>query len=172
MTTIVNGTTDPKTGRPSRNAAYEAPAAGWQGHAKCRETDDPDVFFPTGDSRLARTQEEAAKRVCGECKVRQLCLDWAVSTRQYTGVWGGLTERERRGLYETEERSFTRCLNEQGWIEEQLGAGWMQKQIARELRVDPGVLNRAIQQMQWERKMLAKADAEETEARYRMEVAA
>ena len=76
----------------------------------CREV-EPELFFgphvcdsgcdgPRGciagkseQGRFSRIQE--AKRVCMTCSVRAKCLDWAVSTNQEFGIWGGLTERER-----------------------------------------------------------------------------
>ena len=45
---------------------------------------------------MALTQIERAKQVCGECTVRVDCLDFALTTNQDSGVWGGLSEEERR----------------------------------------------------------------------------
>jgi WhiB family redox-sensing transcriptional regulator len=60
--------------------------------ALCAQT-DPEVFFPDpgGSTR-------DAKRICARCPIRVGCLRWALETRQAHGVWGGLSERERRGL--------------------------------------------------------------------------
>jgi WhiB family redox-sensing transcriptional regulator len=67
-------------------------AARWRELAACRGT-DLGVFFPgRGESA------EAARRVCAGCPVRQPCLDYAITNRITHGVWGGLTERERRAL--------------------------------------------------------------------------
>ena len=49
-----------------------------------------------GMVRLAVDQIESAKRVCGQCQVAGDCLDFALATNQESGVWGGLTEEERR----------------------------------------------------------------------------
>jgi len=122
-------------------------------------TKNPELFFPTGPSRDVAAFERAAKRVCAACPVRRQCLDWAVETRQYTGVWGGLSEKERLGLYEEPESAFTRCLNEQEWIEQQLSEGASQKQIARTMRVGAGFVGRAIKQMRRERDALDVLDA-------------
>ena len=64
----------------------------WQERARCREH-DPEVFFPEkgGSSR-------EAKRICADCPVRIECLAEALDNRIEWGVWGGLTERERRAL--------------------------------------------------------------------------
>lgn len=129
----------------------------WRHFAACQDTDDPEMFFPTGQSVLATRQVQAAKRICGRCPVRVACLGWAVDSRQYTGVWGGLSEQERQGLYETPEKSFTRCLNAQEWIEEQLAADVCRRDLARQLGVDPGVLGRAVKQMRFEREALDAA---------------
>ena len=64
----------------------------WQEHAACRAM-DPELFFPT---RGAPTRE--AKEVCLRCPVRAECLDAAMTGRERFGIWGGLSERERRRL--------------------------------------------------------------------------
>jgi WhiB family transcriptional regulator, redox-sensing transcriptional regulator len=57
------------------------------------------LFFGVDDSESPaerRAREEEAKRVCLGCAVRQECLDYALHTREPYGIWGGLTEIERR----------------------------------------------------------------------------
>lgn len=63
----------------------------WQDRAACA-TADPELFFPEQDSRSTRE----AKRICADCPVRVDCLTAAIANREEYGVWGGLTERERR----------------------------------------------------------------------------
>ncbi len=70
----------------------------WRQRAACREIPDPDIFFPIGTTGPALEQAEAAKTICIECEVRETCLAWALETGQDTGVWGGLSEEERRDL--------------------------------------------------------------------------
>jgi WhiB family redox-sensing transcriptional regulator len=88
---------DPAT--PSRQAFPVTPTFEWgdpwREEARCREC-DPALFFPAGSSALADI--EAAKAVCATCGVRQACLDFAMRTNQESGIWGGWTEDERRGL--------------------------------------------------------------------------
>ncbi|MER6675199.1 WhiB family transcriptional regulator [Streptomyces sp. NPDC000983] len=69
----------------------------WRDLAVCRD-EDPDLFFPIGNSGPALVQTVAAKAVCGRCPVREQCLDWALETRQTVGVWGGTSEGERLAL--------------------------------------------------------------------------
>ena len=69
----------------------------WRRSAACRDT-DPDLFFPVGATGQAIDQIEAARSVCTLCDVRQACLEFALSTNQESGVWGGTTEDERRKL--------------------------------------------------------------------------
>ena len=69
----------------------------WRDHALCRDT-DPELFFPVGTTGLALVQIEKAKQVCFECDARVECLDFALSTNQDSGVWGGLSEEERRAI--------------------------------------------------------------------------
>jgi WhiB family redox-sensing transcriptional regulator len=71
----------------------------WWELAACQRA-DPELFFPVSEIGPAQRQLEQAKAVCAGCDVRQLCLDYALATRQAHGVWGGLTEAERRGLAE------------------------------------------------------------------------
>jgi WhiB family redox-sensing transcriptional regulator len=57
---------------------------------------DPEIFFPAGETGPAAQQIRQAKRICGACQVQGDCLAHAVETNQVSGVWGGLTEDERR----------------------------------------------------------------------------
>jgi WhiB family redox-sensing transcriptional regulator len=56
------------------------------------------LFFPIGHGPAAQVQIVAAKAVCARCPVVHECLSWALETGQDAGVWGGLTEEERRQL--------------------------------------------------------------------------
>jgi WhiB family redox-sensing transcriptional regulator len=67
----------------------------WIERARCLD-EDPDLFFPVGTTGPALMQIERAKAVCARCSVREVCLEWALSTCQDAGVWGGLDEEERR----------------------------------------------------------------------------
>jgi WhiB family redox-sensing transcriptional regulator len=76
----------------------------WRQRAACRDSPDPDLFFPVGNTGPALEQIEAAKRICRICQVREECLDWALTTKQESGVWGGLSEDERRALREQQSQ--------------------------------------------------------------------
>jgi WhiB family redox-sensing transcriptional regulator len=69
----------------------------WRARSACLQT-DPELFFPVGSTGPAVRQVDQAKRVCGSCPVRRECLQWALDERQDHGVWGGLSEDERRAL--------------------------------------------------------------------------
>jgi WhiB family redox-sensing transcriptional regulator len=69
----------------------------WRHHAACRD-EDPELFFPIGTSGPALLQVEQAKEVCRRCAVSDECLRWAVDTGQDAGVWGGMSEEERRAF--------------------------------------------------------------------------
>jgi WhiB family redox-sensing transcriptional regulator len=69
----------------------------WVQRALCKD-EDPELFFPVGATGPAASQITAAKQVCARCPVRLECLEWALSTAQDAGVWGGLSEDERRAL--------------------------------------------------------------------------
>ena len=64
----------------------------WQERSLCAQT-DPEAFFP---EKGGSTRE--AKRVCLSCDVRQECLEYALAHDERFGIWGGLSERERRRL--------------------------------------------------------------------------
>ena len=64
----------------------------WQERALCAET-DPEAFFP---EKGGSTRE--AKRVCTGCEVKGECLEYALAHDERFGIWGGLSERERRRL--------------------------------------------------------------------------
>ena len=69
----------------------------WRNRAACLD-EEPELFFPIGNTGLALPQIEEAKAVCGRCHVVETCLEWAMESGQDAGVWGGLSEDERRAL--------------------------------------------------------------------------
>ena len=64
----------------------------WQERSLCAQT-DPEAFFP---EKGGSTRE--AKKVCVGCEVRAECLEYALANDERFGIWGGLSERERRKL--------------------------------------------------------------------------
>jgi len=70
------------------------PDAGWRESAACSGVES-DTFFPTSEEEPAA---KAAKRICAECPVQEACLQYALSTNQAAGVWGGLDASERRRM--------------------------------------------------------------------------
>ena len=72
--------------------ALRTEQGGWMSLAECKGM-DPDLFFP---ERGASTRE--AKEVCRGCVVREDCLEYALANGEKFGIWGGLSERERRRL--------------------------------------------------------------------------
>jgi WhiB family redox-sensing transcriptional regulator len=70
----------------------------WVIHAKC-QSEDPELFFPVGQSDGAAEQEKQAVAVCQKCHVREHCLEYALDiNRQEFGVWGGMGEADRKEL--------------------------------------------------------------------------
>jgi WhiB family redox-sensing transcriptional regulator len=61
---------------------------------------DAGIFYPEDDE-----EAEVAKEVCAQCGVQAACLEYALSTREKVGVWGGATERERRRIVRQRRRS-------------------------------------------------------------------
>lgn len=72
----------------------------WRDNALCssKKGEDPEDWFPNGASVDAKAAENHAKAVCWVCPSADLCLQWALETGQEYGVWGGLSESERRRI--------------------------------------------------------------------------
>jgi WhiB family redox-sensing transcriptional regulator len=73
-------------------ALHDAFDDDWRARAACRNLDTA-LFFPETDE-----EAEPAKAVCATCPVAEACLDFALKNRQEEGVWGGMTQTERRRL--------------------------------------------------------------------------
>ena len=73
-------------------SAFDPEDRSWQDYANCLGV-DPDLFFP---ERGASTRE--AKEVCRGCVVRMQCLEYALANGEKFGIWGGMSERERRRI--------------------------------------------------------------------------
>jgi WhiB family transcriptional regulator, redox-sensing transcriptional regulator len=69
----------------------------WTAKAACLD-EDPELFYPKGNTGAALAQIEQAKAVCSRCPVMKECLDWALKTDEHHGVWGGKSEDERRTM--------------------------------------------------------------------------
>lgn len=67
----------------------------FDGEAPCRD-EDPELFFPVGNSGPALEQAAEAKAVCAQCRFTTECRDWAMETGADFGVFGGMTADERR----------------------------------------------------------------------------
>jgi WhiB family redox-sensing transcriptional regulator len=65
----------------------------WRDEGLCREV-DPELFFP----EKGEGNDGSAKRICRQCEVSAQCLGYALANCERYGIWGGLTERERRRL--------------------------------------------------------------------------
>jgi WhiB family redox-sensing transcriptional regulator len=74
----------------------------WQDDANCKGA-NADLFFP---ERGASTR--AAKAICRECQVRAECLEFAITTGEKFGIWGGMSERERRRVRRDRQVAATR----------------------------------------------------------------
>ncbi len=80
------------SGLPCQQDFDDEGELGWQTDALCAQT-DPEAFFP---EKGGSTRD--AKKVCGACNVRSQCLEYALANDERFGIWGGLSERERRRL--------------------------------------------------------------------------
>lgn len=82
----------------------QSPEPSWQRQANCMGV-EPDLFFP---ERGSSTRE--AKEVCRGCVVQEDCLEYALANGEKFGIWGGLSERERRKI--RRRRSLERRVDE------------------------------------------------------------
>jgi WhiB family transcriptional regulator, redox-sensing transcriptional regulator len=87
--------------------ASEPAVRDWRHAAACLD-EDPELFFPIGNTGPALLQIEEAKAVCRGCGVVEKCLAWALETGQEFGVWGGLSEVERRAWQRRTSRARVR----------------------------------------------------------------
>ena len=87
----------------------------WRERAACLDV-DPELFFPIGNTGPAIMQIEEAKKVCQRCPVREECLAWALEAGQDHGVWGGLSEEERRALKRRNARSRAAAPRWSRWV--------------------------------------------------------
>ena len=71
---------------------FEEDPLSWHADALCAQT-DPEAFFP---EKGGSTRD--AKRICTGCNVKAQCLEYALANDERFGIWGGLSERERRKL--------------------------------------------------------------------------
>ena len=71
----------------------------WRNRGACNGL-DPAVFFPDSEENA-----QEAKSICSECVVRLSCLEHALAVRERDGVWGGMTEKERRRIIRQRRRT-------------------------------------------------------------------
>ena len=71
----------------------------WRGLGECSTGSNPDIWFSTAGKNLRE-----AKRLCGRCPVRKQCLAFALEESVAHGVWGGMSESERRSLPRNKRR--------------------------------------------------------------------
>ncbi len=78
---------------PRIDAGAVAQVTSWQDHANCSGADH-DLFFPQPGASTRK-----AKAICEACEVKAECLEFAITQgERIIGIWGGLSERERRKI--------------------------------------------------------------------------
>jgi WhiB family redox-sensing transcriptional regulator len=102
-----------------RGADIAAPGPGWRSRALCAQT-DPELFFPAEGASI-----RDAKKVCSRCLVRAECLMHALDEGEWDGVWGGLSDQERRRLTRPNHRAAHRPLPRDGGARPQEGEDQM-----------------------------------------------
>lgn len=85
------------------------PAWEWMENAACQGEDLVLFFGPPGESTIRRLmREETATQVCRYCPVRAACLEYALTSNEKSGVWGGMGETERAGERRRRQRRGAR----------------------------------------------------------------
>jgi len=87
--------------------------AGWWTRAACASA-DPELFFPISYSGPALRQVAQAKAICARCPIQRECLRYALDAGSIQGVWGGMTEEERRRFARRERRARVRQVRHAG----------------------------------------------------------
>jgi WhiB family transcriptional regulator, redox-sensing transcriptional regulator len=142
-------------------------ASNWRSHAACRN-EDPELFFPLGLTGAALDQEDQAKAVCARCPARELCLGWALDTGQDIGVWGGLSEWERKDLLGVPKAAYrTAPDGTPAWqvivqsrrseYEALAGEGLSAWEIGRRMRTNAHTINRVREALDAEQKQAVSA---------------
>jgi len=88
-------------------AVSRTSAEDWRHDAECVH-EDPELFFPIGNTGPALLQIEDARAVCRRCPAIEACLAWALESGMGEGVWGGMSEDERRAFKRREARARSR----------------------------------------------------------------
>lgn len=101
----------------------------WMREGACRGDSQPDRFFPEGH---AKAPVEAAKAVCQRCSVSVQCLEYALTHEEVYGVWGGMSERERRAL-KAPRPVVKQPSPHAASIRRLAGRGWTDPEIARHI---------------------------------------
>lgn len=88
-----------RRGHAARGRVQEMAALDWQQFGACRSEDASLFFSPETEGREDKqVRLEKAKRICGRCIVREFCRAYALENEEEFGVWGGLSEGERKEL--------------------------------------------------------------------------
>ena len=84
------------TGKPFHCTTLNVtPVGPWVERALCSQV-DPELFYPLDNDKGGASRQ--AKKVCTDCPVATACLEYALENNEQYGVWGGMSERERRNL--------------------------------------------------------------------------
>lgn len=75
---------------------------GWMREANCVGT-DPEAWFPGKGGRVSAVQ----KKICGNCVVQECCLIYALNHPELRGIWGGLTESQRKAIIKEKAKQLT-----------------------------------------------------------------
>jgi WhiB family redox-sensing transcriptional regulator len=97
--------------RTAQSSSADLPAdSNWRARGACAQ-EDPELFFPIGNTGPALLQIDEAKAVCRRCPVLATCANWTLETGQTHGVSGGMSENERRRIKRREARDRQRARN-------------------------------------------------------------
>ena len=110
--------------------------------AKCREIENPDIFFP--ESRAEeRKSLQAIRKICDGCIERKECLDYALKQQIGYGIWAGFTAEERKKMV-TKTRQQSPIISRAKKIRDMAAEGAQPKEIAKVLNCEPWYVNQVL----------------------------
>lgn len=130
----------------------------WRPLGACRIV-DPEIFFPVGDPEAPRNWQNTqdALLTCGECEVRQACLDYALSIKEDEGIWGGTTPKDRRAILRARSKDAGVDTSRKGHlpagpsveiVQAASEAGFTISQIARQAKIGVAVVESLLSEGQ------------------------
>lgn len=123
------------------NFTFFFPTLPFLSQAKCRDIENPDIFFPEGKVEEAKSLP-IARSICGGCIERKECLEYALSENIPHGIWAGLSPKERGVTTQKQRKKFGK--NDAETIRRLYRQGRTPKEISIALSLDHSYITQVI----------------------------